>query len=212
MQTFHLNLIFEGIDLEDDETFDALATIEPATWRMQGSTVWVLVALKARSALEAARSFTLQVLKAVPLARPVRVDEELVAIPDIAQRVGVSREAVRNWANGTRQANFPLPRGLVGDNIKVWRWGAVERWLEVNLGLESQGKRPTDAEIADIDAFFSRFREELASPQTLAAEWIVSHHLDGIQPPMVTLTGEKWGRSGEEVVVTVLSGGGRAIA
>lgn len=211
MQTFHLNLIFDGVDLEDDATFDALATVEPATWRMQGTVAWVLAAVEAPSALEAAKSFTRHVLKAVPSARPVRMDEELVAIPDIARRVGVTREAVRHWADGTRQANFPLPRGIVGDNIKVWRWGSVERWLAVNLGVADEAVCPTDAEIAEIDAFLCRLRTRLEeSGRSSTTSWIVSCHLDDTQPPiaMAPITDGDWDQAGE---ATVMAGAGRGV-
>jgi predicted DNA-binding transcriptional regulator AlpA len=172
VKTFRLNLMFLGIDLDDDATFDALAEVSQASWRTQGPIAWALASLEAPTAIDAVKGFTRQVAAMVPSARPMRLDEELVAIPDIAQRVGVTREAVRNWANGARHANFPLPRGVVGDNIKVWRWADVDCWLAANLRLGDGLSHPNETELLEINAYLVRLCEYLEAPSPADVEWV----------------------------------------
>lgn len=110
----------------------------------------------------------------LPRARPIRLDEDLVSIPDIASRVGVSREAVRNWANGLRHSNFPLPRGIVGDGIKVWGWSEVSRWLHNNLHLGDSEAFPNAYDIAFVNAHFSEKAWLPPTAHTLSGTWLVT--------------------------------------
>lgn len=87
-------------------------------------------------------------------ARVLRVDRELVSVPDIAERTGRSRESVRQHANGTRgSGGFPSPVGIVGDGIRVWEWAPVFEWA----GLCAAGVPiPVGGRTADeIDAALS---------------------------------------------------------
>jgi hypothetical protein len=152
---FRLNIVFSGVDFDDDEVFDALAELPNVTWRSQGRYSFATAAVEAPSALKAADLVTRQITKLVPSAHPIRLDDDLVSIPDVAGRVGVTREAVRNWANGTRHGNFPLPRGVVGDGIKVWAWSDVSRWLRDNLALGDVEEFPTEHDVALINALFA---------------------------------------------------------
>ncbi len=160
MTTFRLNLVFHGVDFDDDAVFEALAEHPHILWRAQGKTAHATAVVEAGSALKAAGLVSQQVLAAVPSARPLVAEEDLVSIPDVASRIGMTREAVRNWADGRRQAGFPLPRGVVGDGIKVWAWADVNAWLRTNLGIGDDDAMATQHDIAMINAFF---RQE-ASP------------------------------------------------
>jgi hypothetical protein len=174
MTTFRLNIVFSGVDFDDDDVFEALAEAPNLVWRAQGRYAFATAIVDAASALKAADLVTYQVTKCVPSARPIRLDEDLVAIPDVASRVGVTREAVRNWANGTRHANFPLPRGVVGDGIKVWAWSDVNRWLRENLNLGDPEDFPTAHDAALINALFSDSLRRQAASAAGAATWSVT--------------------------------------
>ncbi|MGH9105833.1 MAG: hypothetical protein ACRDZX_08360, partial [Acidimicrobiales bacterium] len=64
-----------------------------------------------------------RVSKAVPAAVPLRVDQDLVSVSDIARRVGRTRESVRLMVDGKRgPGSFPAPLGTVGEGIRVWPW------------------------------------------------------------------------------------------
>lgn len=58
----------------------------------------------------------------------VRVDEDLVDCPEIADRLGISRQAVNQWAKGTRGSGFPHPVGMPGGK-RIWTWGQITSWL-----------------------------------------------------------------------------------
>jgi len=57
---------------------------------------------------------------------------EIVSGAEIGRRLGVTREAVRQWR---RRPGFPEPVGRVGQAI-AWNWEDVRRWAE---------QRPTQA-------------------------------------------------------------------
>ena len=58
------------------------------------------------------------------------IDDDLVDLSEVAERVGRSRETVRLWSLGRRgSGEFPLPSGLLPGSVKVWEWDAVNTWL-----------------------------------------------------------------------------------
>lgn len=63
--------------------------------------------------------------------------EELVTLLDIAQRVDMSREAVRLWATGQRgPGDFPAPVLTTTGGERLWDWREVSRWLRHRPELE----------------------------------------------------------------------------
>jgi hypothetical protein len=63
---------------------------------------------------------------AVPTALPVRVDQDLVSVSDIAHRVGRTRESVRLLADGRRgRGGFPAPSGSSAGGPGSWPWSLV---------------------------------------------------------------------------------------
>lgn len=67
------------------------------------------------------------------------VHADLVTASDVAERCGVTRQAVNNWIRGDRQSSspFPAPANLVR--------GGVWHWSEVNAWLRDQGKAHDDS-------------------------------------------------------------------
>lgn len=169
MVAFRLDIVFAGVDFDDDDVFDALGELANVTWRSQGRYAFATAVVDAPSALKAADLVTQQITTLVPSARPIRLDDDLVSIPDVAGRVGVTREAVRNWANGTRHANFPLPRGIVGDGIKVWTWSDVSVWLRENLAVGDLEAFPSANDVALINARFNDAGRQKVSAATAYA-------------------------------------------
>jgi hypothetical protein len=173
MSTFRLNIVFSGVDFDDDEVFETLAEPSNIVWRSQGCYAFATAIVEAPSAFKAADLVTQQVTRLVPSARPIRLDDDLVSIPDVAGRVGVTREAVRNWANGARHANFPMPRGVVGDGIKVWAWADVSLWLQENLGLGDSEQFPSAHDAVLINALFSDAAHRHFVSEPAPATWNV---------------------------------------
>jgi hypothetical protein len=182
---FRLNIVFTGVDLDDDQVFEALAERSDILWRAQSDAAYATATIDAPSALKAAELVTNAVMELVRSAHPIRLDDDLVSIPDVASRVGVTREAVRNWANGTRQANFPLPRGVVGDGIKVWAWADVNSWLLENLSFGDAERFPTAHEAALINATFAEVRERQSLTALMAATWSVTGRVSTLTETLV---------------------------
>ncbi|MFA5890862.1 MAG: hypothetical protein WDA27_07915 [Actinomycetota bacterium] len=156
MPAYRMNIVFTGIDFDDDATFEALADLPNVLWRSQGDHAFATAIVDSASAMKAADEVTGLVMDRVATAQPFKLDEDLVSISDIAARVGVTREAVRNWANGSRHSNFPFPRGTVGDRIKVWAWADVSKWLNRNLALGDPEEFPSPHDVALVNSLFAK--------------------------------------------------------
>jgi hypothetical protein len=70
--------------------------------------------------------------------RAIRViDEDLVTLADIADRLGQSRESVRRYANGDRgPGGFPPPVNPARDGTLFYRWSEVAPWMRDSLALD----------------------------------------------------------------------------
>ena len=67
---------------------------------------------------------------------PLAVEDELVSMSDIAERVGRSRQSVSMLVSGQRgTGNFPAP---VAGNVRspLWHWADVAAWFESHEGQE----------------------------------------------------------------------------
>lgn len=71
-------------------------------------------------------------IEKVPGLRAVGVKcDNMVTLLNIADRTGVSREAVRLWATGGRgPGGFPPPAMITTGGEKVWDWEQVVPWIE----------------------------------------------------------------------------------
>ncbi|CAM3645410.1 AlpA family transcriptional regulator [Kibdelosporangium persicum] len=74
----------------------------------------------------------------------VRVlDQDLVTLADIADRIGQSRESVRRYATGARgNGGFPPPVNPVRDGTVFYRWSEVAPWLRQHLGMDVSDADP----------------------------------------------------------------------
>lgn len=125
-------LVVDGIDVDDWDVIDALAEAAPGVQFMSRDGVTYAIVISEASLVDALLDVTSAVASVVAGARCLRVDEDFVAIPDVARRCDVSRETVRLW---TLKPDFPAARGVVGNGIKIWDWATVNGWLQrVHLG------------------------------------------------------------------------------
>ena len=84
--------------------------------------------------------------------RPLRTHPDLVTRQDIADRAGVTRQAVGQWVRGVRQRGtpFPVPFNTVSGGI--WLWGDVYAWLRHHdYGGDTGLRYPTLDEHVRID-------------------------------------------------------------
>lgn len=94
----------------------------------------------AQAAVEGLASYGITVIRAV---------EDLVSRGEIAQRTGVTRQAVSNWTRGDRGSDFPVPHVLAGGGL--WHWTEVNLWLREH-GLQADSLTlPTISEITHIN-------------------------------------------------------------
>lgn len=64
------------------------------------------------------------------------LDQDLVTLADIADRIGQSRESVRRYATGDRGPGaFPPPVNPARDGTVFFRWSEVRPWIEENLNV-----------------------------------------------------------------------------
>jgi hypothetical protein len=73
-------------------------------------------------------------IEKVPGLRVIGVaSDNMVTLAGVADRAGVTREAVRLWSTGQRgRGGFPPPLMMTAAGERVWDWQQVGRWLERN--------------------------------------------------------------------------------
>ncbi|HVA10383.1 MAG TPA: DUF4287 domain-containing protein [Acidimicrobiales bacterium] len=144
--------VVDGVSVEDDsfvgiitEHFDGLLSWNRGLHRLAISGTGA-------DAMGACLGLVTEIQALIPGMRILRLDPDLVGIPDIAERTGHTRQNVQQWVNGERNADrpFPPPEGSAGRSL-VWRWHEVNEWLRP-LGLDDQTLRPTREESVWLDA------------------------------------------------------------
>lgn len=127
MATFAFTAIVNGLDVEDVAQIDALYTDRFETLPGSIDNVTSLdVVIDAETDGEALDT-VLDHLATLPWLTVTRIDDDLVHLPEIADRLDVTREAARLWSNGKRATDFPAHRTVVGQQ-KVWAWADVYTW------------------------------------------------------------------------------------
>lgn len=135
MKAYEFEVTVEGLDINDDEVLDALYEMDFLC--QPGSidgvvTIWVRA--EGESDQQAFRGFREALESSTPV-RIVSIDEDLVNLSEIAERLGVSRETPRQWINnkpGTSM-DFPKHHAVIGSGRsaqRVWRWVNVYCWCE----------------------------------------------------------------------------------
>jgi predicted DNA-binding transcriptional regulator AlpA len=76
--------------------------------------------------------------------RPLRIiDQDLLTLADIAERLGISREAVRRYSTGERgPGDFPPPIAPMRGGATFYRWSEVVPWAQNHL----------EAQVPEVDA------------------------------------------------------------
>lgn len=169
MNTYEFALVVSGIDVLAQDNDAALAAVgcHDATVLSLGGETHVVFYREAPSPHHAVRTAVSQVEAAFPDALICRLDRDLVAVPDIAERTGRTRQAVSLWVSGARaKGGFPSPQGVIGDGIRVWDWASVHHWLM---------RSSLDVELED-DAF------PIPSDVAVALQYEIQTHTRRVQP------------------------------
>ncbi|MBI9113624.1 helix-turn-helix transcriptional regulator [Sanguibacter suaedae] len=135
--TFEIPAVPEAVE-------DAVADAMDAVIATHSGVTLLTVEIGADGCVEAARSAIAE-LRSLG-APPVRLVDDLVTRSQIADRTGVTRQAVNLWVNGQRQAGtvFPAPFVLAGGGL--WLWGEVvealrARGTEIDDGVAFPTRR-----------------------------------------------------------------------
>lgn len=175
MPTYQVTLSYENIDVEDLDQLELIAAEAPdAHVNAVDGHIRVFAIMTAPCATDAVETLVDAIHRANQAATPLRAEHEFLAIPDIAAKVGLNREAVRLWTTGKRgPGSFPAPVDVVGDRMKIWAASDVHDWL-VSAGVPTSAGRPLGPdEVTDATRAIERKRRLWANRPYLSSteEW-----------------------------------------
>ena len=131
MRSFEFTIIAHGVDTSDDLFVDRFfeAGCDDALVTVIKGTVALDFTREAKNFSHAVTSAIRDVRAAG--ARVVRIEPDpYVSISDIAERTGLTRQAISLFASGQRgPGDFPAPRLRVTTDSPLWDWLSVARWL-----------------------------------------------------------------------------------
>jgi hypothetical protein len=130
MTVFEFSVIASGLDpsADDFESRFYGAGCDDATVSYQRGHIILDFAREASSADEAIASAVANVRSAGATVDRIEPDP-LVSLSEIAQRAGLTRAAVSQYAGGHRGNSFPAPVARITSNAPLWRWASVAAWL-----------------------------------------------------------------------------------
>ncbi|MBP6014173.1 MAG: hypothetical protein KBA31_18235 [Alphaproteobacteria bacterium] len=140
MQDFEFAIIADGVDTDDETFVDRFfeAGCDDALVMIVKGNVVLQFTREASNVAEAVASAIRDVHRAGARVRRIAPDS-YVTISDIAERSGLTRQAISLYANAERGAgDFPRPLLRANTDSPLWDWLSVARWLDKN------GKLPDD--------------------------------------------------------------------
>ncbi len=152
MNTYEFAFVVEGVSVDDpthDDRLTANGAPDAMLFEVDGVTQ-VAFYRAASTAIRAATGAMDAIRAAFPLARIIDLDPDLVSVSDIADRTGLTRQAIRMYATGERgRGNFPRALGTVGAGHRVWTWAAVYEWMLDTPGINFDADaRPVPEDVA----------------------------------------------------------------
>lgn len=153
MTAYTATVVVEGLTLDDQADSKLAEALPGSKTREADGVVYITGSAEGPSAKAAGLAFTKTLRELFPEAMLLRLDQDLVSIPDIADRVARTRESVRLLVEGKRgPGNFPIPIGVVGEGTRIWPWAVVVKWFAEELD-EDLGENPLQPEpAAAVDA------------------------------------------------------------
>lgn len=162
MAMFEFTIIASGLDPEAED-FEARfwdAGCDDATISFQNGRTIADFAREADSLKDAVASAVDDVRRAGAQVERIEPDP-LVSLSDMAERAGMTRSAMTNYAKGYRQSGFPAPCVKVTSGSPLWDWAEVAAWLHEHDRLS--------AEAADAAAVIRTANEGIRSRELVAA-------------------------------------------
>jgi len=130
MKRFEFTIVASGLDPEADdfETRFYEAGCDDAGVGFQNGHILLDFEREADSLIAAIVSAVEDASTAGATVERVEPDP-LVSLIDMAERSGMSRQAMTNYYKGHRQEGFPPPKARVTSHSPLWDWAAVAAWL-----------------------------------------------------------------------------------
>ena len=130
MTTFEFTIVASGLDHEADDFEDRFfeAGCDDATIAFMRGAIIVQFARRAEYLSGAIESAIADVRKTGATVDRVEPDY-LVSLSEIAERSGLTRAAISNYARGERGRDFPHPVARVTTESPLWDWTDVAGWL-----------------------------------------------------------------------------------
>lgn len=131
MRNFDFAIIADGVDLNDETFVDRFfeAGCSDALISVVKGNVVLDFTREAKNLAHAVATAIRDVHRAGARARRIEPDS-YVSMSDIAERAGLTRQAVSLFVSGERGAgDFPPPALRVTTDLPLWDWLAVARWL-----------------------------------------------------------------------------------
>jgi hypothetical protein len=119
-------LTFHVAEIPDVLADDLLDRFDCVIGADHGGQQYVTITAGGDNCLAAAKAMTTQLQTLGMIVH--RLQEDLANRNEIAERLGVTRQAVSNWVRGQRGDGFPTPSNDVAGG--VWLWGEVALWAE----------------------------------------------------------------------------------
>ncbi len=162
MTMFEFTIIASGLDPQAEDYEGRLweAGCDDATISFQNGRTIADFAREAKALKEALASAIADMRKAGATVERIEPDP-LVSLSDMAERAGMTRSAMTNYAKGYRQSGFPAPRVKVTSGSPLWDWAEVAAWLCEHGRLS--------AETVEAAAAISAANERLPAKELVAA-------------------------------------------
>lgn len=159
---YELDFVVEPID---DDTHSALSRVHDVLTGEHSGVHLLTIVAEGDTGFAAARSIVETVEREFGVT-VLRYHEDLVTRRDIAERTGMSTQAVRQWIYGPYKTfpPFPVPDNLVFGG--VWRWAAVVDWLKrIGREVDEEVSQPTREDVVLIEHWLAtRDRVEAVAP------------------------------------------------
>ncbi|ENZ7486683.1 DNA-binding protein [Klebsiella aerogenes] len=153
MPIFNFTLTLSGVTSQTPGLEDALfaAGCSDALVCFYGTAVYLEFDREGQSLEQAALSAIRDVeTAALPDIRVESIDSTLVGLSDIAELIGVSRQAIALLKEGARGSRrFPGPVQRVKGNSPLWRWKSVVEWLVAEKRIAADSPMVANALLLD---------------------------------------------------------------
>jgi predicted XRE-type DNA-binding protein len=128
-------LTFHVAEIPANLADDLLDRFDCVIGEDHGGQPYITITADGADCVSAAKAMTTQLQLLGMIVQ--RLEEDLANRNEIAERLGVTRQAVSNWVRGQRGSDFPAPTNDVAGG--VWLWGDVARWAETHGSYDTNG-------------------------------------------------------------------------